>query len=249
VSAALLAATLAIFPIVAFAAEIRILSAGALSQPLKELVPRFEQATGDKISIVYGNAGAVRALLEKGEAADLVILPADSLAEVEAKGLVQPGTRADLAAVNIGVAVKKGVPAPDISTPDALKRALLEAKAVAYSDPARATSGKHFDSVVLPALGIADQVRAKAKLQTEGSSAEFVRRGEADIAVQQVSELLSVEGVTVIGLLPPSLQKTTIYSAVIATRAAARQSAEKLIAFLASAPSKAVFRAKGMEPS
>jgi molybdate transport system substrate-binding protein len=248
VPAALLTA-LAVFPIVAFAAEIRILSAGALSQPLKELLPRFEQATGDKISIVYGNAGAVRALLEEGEAADLVILPADGLADVEAKGFVQSGTRADLAAVNIGVAVRKGVPAPDISTSDALKRALLEAKAVAYSDPARATSGKHFDSVVLPALGIADEVRAKAKLQAEGSSAEFVRRGEADIAVQQVSELLSVEGVTVIGLLPASLQKTTIYGAVIATRATARQSAEKLIAFLTSAPSKAVFRAKGMEPS
>jgi molybdate transport system substrate-binding protein len=144
--------------------------------------------------------------------------------------------------------VKSGTTPPDIATPDALKRALLAAKAVAYSDPARASSGKHFDTVVLPALGIAAEVRAKAKLQTEGSSAEFVRRGEADIAVQQVSELLPVEGVSVIGLLPASLQKATVYSAVGCARAASPDAAQKLVAFLGSPPSKVVFKAKGMDP-
>jgi len=230
-----------------FAAEIKVLAAGALTQPLKEIVPRFEQETGDKVTIVYGNAGSVRAMLEKGDAADVVMLPGDAIADVQARGLVQAGTRVDLAAVNIGIAMKKGVAPPDISTPDALKRALLAAKAVAYSDPARATSGKHFDTVVLPALGIADEVRAKAKLQTEGSAAEFVRRGEADIAVQQVSELLPVDGVTVIGLLPASLQKVTVYSGAIAKQAAAKDSAQKLMAFLTSPASKAVFKAKGMD--
>ena len=233
----------------AFAAEIKVLAAGALGQPLKELVPRFEQETGNKVTIVYGNAGSVRSMLEKGDAVDVVMLPADALAEAEARGSLQAGTRVDLAAVAIGVAMKKGIAPPDISTPDALKRALLAAKAVAYSDPARATSGKHFDTVVLPALGIADEVRAKAKLQTEGSSAEFVRRGEADIAVQQVSELLSVEDVMVIGLLPAALQKVTIYSAEIAKAAPAKDAAQKLMAFLTSPESKAVFKAKGMDAS
>jgi molybdate transport system substrate-binding protein len=124
---------------------------------------------------------------------------------------------------------------------------VFAAKAVAYSDPTRATSGKHFDSVVLPALGIADQVRAKAKLQTEGSAAEFVRRGEADIAVQQVSELLPVEGVSVIGLLPQSLQKVTIYSAAVATKASSKDAAQKLLAFLTTPASRAVFKSKGMD--
>src|SRR5437764_11308378 len=143
------------------ATEIKVVAAGALGQPLKELVPRFEQDTGNKVSIVYGNAGSVRSMLEKGDAVDVVMLPAEALTETEARGLVQPGTRVDLAAVAIGVAMKKGVAPPDISTPDALKRALLAARAVAYSDPARTTSGKHCDTVVLPALALAEQVRAK----------------------------------------------------------------------------------------
>jgi len=243
----LLAAAFSLSPMTAFATDIKVLAAGALAQPLKEIVPRFEQETGNQVSIVYGNAGSVRSMLDKGDAADVVMLPADALAEAEARGSVQAGTRVDLAAVAIGVAMKKGVAPPDISTPEALKRALLAAKAVAYSDPARATSGKHFDTVVLPALGIADEVRAKAKLQTEGSSAEFVRRGEADIAVQQVSELLPVEGVMVIGLLPASLQKVTVYGAGIANAAAAKDAAQKLMAFLTSPASKAVFKAKGMD--
>jgi molybdate transport system substrate-binding protein len=237
-----------VFAAGAAAAEIKIISAGALAQPLRELVPQYEKETGDKVTVVYGNAGAVRERLEKGEACDLALMPAEGIADAESRGWIRPGTRRDLAQVSIGVAVKSGTTPPDIATPDALKRALLAAKAVAYSDPARASSGKHFDTVVLPALGIAAEVRAKAKLQTEGSSAEFVRRGEADIAVQQVSELLPVEGVSVIGLLPASLQKATVYSAVGCARAASPDAAQKLVAFLGSPPSKAVFKAKGMDP-
>ena len=245
---ALLAAALIVAaPLTVLAAEIRVLAAGALSQPLKELVPRFEQETRNKVTIAYANAGTLSSMLEKGEAADIVLMPADGLADAEARGWVQAGSRTELAAVAIGVAIRTGRAPPDVSTPDGLKRALLAAKAVAYSDPARATSGKHFDTVVLPALGIASEVRAKAKLQTEGSAAEFVRRGEADIAVQQVSELLAVEGVTVVGLLPASLQKVTVYGAAIGARAAAKDPARELIAFLSSPASKAVFKAKGID--
>jgi molybdate transport system substrate-binding protein len=240
-------AVLIAFPAFVSAAEIKVLSAGALTQPLRELIPQYEQRTGDKVTVVYGNAGVIRGLLEKGEPADIVAVPSDAMTEAESRGWVQAGTRTDLAAVGIGVAVKRGATPPDISTPDALKRALLAASAVAYSDPTRATSGKHFDSVVLPALGIADQVRAKAKLQTEGSAAEFVRRGEADIAVQQVSELLPVEGVTVVGLLPGALQKVTVYTAAVAAKASSKDAAQKLLAFLATPASRAVFKSKGMD--
>jgi len=242
-AAALLLAT----PAFALAVEIKVLSAGALKQPLTELIPQFERATNNKVTIIYGTAGAVRGMLEKSEAADLVILPAEGIVDANQHGWVQPDSRTDLATVAIGVAVKKGATVPDISTPDALKRALLDAKAVAYVDPTRGTSGRHFDTVVLAALGIASEVRAKAKLQTEGSAAEFVRRGEADIAIQQVSELLPVDGVTVVGLLPASLQKITVYSAAIATRAAASDAARELVTFLTTPASKAVFKAKGMD--
>jgi molybdate transport system substrate-binding protein len=241
------AVVLFVVPVLTLAAEIKLLAVGALTQPLGELVPQFERASQHKVTIVYGTAGALRGMLEKGEAADLVMLPAEGIVDAEKHGWLQPGTRVDLATVGIGIAVKKGAPLPDISTPEGLRRALLAAKAVAYLDPTRGTSGRHFATVVLPALGIASEVRAKAKLQTEGSAAEFVRRGEADIAVQQISELLPVDGVTVVGLLPSSLQKITTYSAAIAARATASDPARQLLAFLAAPASKAVFKAKGMD--
>jgi molybdate transport system substrate-binding protein len=242
-------AILVVLPAFASAAEIKVLSAGALSQSLRELIPQYEQQTGDKVTVAYGNAGVIRGMLEKGESADVVMVPSEVIADAEGRAWVQMGTSKDLASVAIGVAVKKGATPPDISTPDALKLALLSAKAVAYSDPSRATSGKHFDSVVLPALGIADQVRAKAKLQSEGSAAEFVQRGEADIAVQQVNELLAVEGVTVVGLLPASLQKVTLYRAAVAGKASSKDASQRLLAFLTTPSSRAVFKSKGMEPA
>jgi molybdate transport system substrate-binding protein len=231
----------------AAAAELKVFSAGAVREPLGELVPEYERTTNRSVTVTYGTAGALRALLEKGERADLIILPAEGMAEAEMRGWVQPGTPRDLAHVGISVAVRTGAPLPDIATPQALKRALLDAKAVAYVDPTRGTSGRHIDTVVLPSLHIANEVRAKAKLQTEGSAAEFVRRGEADIAIQQISELLAVDGVTVVGPLPASLQKITIYSAAIATGASEPETARQLIVFLSSPASAAVFRAKGMD--
>jgi len=162
------------FPVLVAAAENNVLSAGALTGAMHELIPRYEQRSGDTISIVYGNAGTVRGLLDKGQAADVVMLPSEAITDVEAKGLVESGTPQGLAALAIGVAVKQGAPAPDISAPDALRRALLAAKAVAYTDPARATSGKHFDSVVLPTLGIQ---RFVAFLTTPSSKAVFKAKG------------------------------------------------------------------------
>ena len=234
-------------PCYAAAAEIKVLSAGAVQEALQELAPTFERSTQHRLEITYGTAGTLRALLDKGARADVIILPEEGIADAAANGWVQAGTRRDLAHVAIGVAVRKGAPQPDITTPEALKRALLEASAVAYMDPTRATSGRYFDRVVLPALGIASEVHAKAKLQTEGSAAEFVRRGEADIAIQQISELLAVDGVTVVGTLPPPLQKISTYSAAIAANAQAPEPARQFIEFLGTPASKTVFRARGMD--
>jgi molybdate transport system substrate-binding protein len=232
----------------AAAAEIQVLAAGALQAALRELTPAFERSTHHRLVFTYGTAGTLSTLLANGASADVIVLPAEGITEAEAHGWVQPGTRRDLARVGIGVAVRKGASLPDIATPEALKRALLDARAVAYVDPTRGTSGRHFDRVVLPALGIANEVRAKAKLQTEGSAAEFVRRGEADIAVQQISELLAVDGVTVVGPLPAPLQKITTYSVAIATHAPEPEPARQLIEFLRTPASQAVFKDKGMDP-
>jgi molybdate transport system substrate-binding protein len=244
---ALAAALLVVAPWSAAAAEIKVLSAGAVRAALEELAPAFERSTHHSLAITYGTAGALQAMLAKGTGADVIVLPVEGIAEAQASGWVRAGTRRDLARVGIGVAVRNGAPLPDIATPEALRRALLAARAVAYVDPSRGTSGRYFDGVVLPALGIASEVRAKAKLQTEGSAAELVRRGEADIAVQQVSELQAVEGVTVVGLLPAPLQRITTYSAAIAANAQAAEAAGQLIEFLVTAASQAVFRSKGMD--
>lgn len=231
----------------AAAGEIRVLSAGALHEALRELAPAFERSAGQHLAITYAPAGSLRTMLAQGARADVIILPAEGFAEAEAAGWVRPGTRRDLARVGIGVAIRTGAPLPDIATPEALKRTLLAAKAVAYVDPTRGTSGRHFDSVVLPALGIAGEVRAKAKLQTEGSAAEYLRRGEADIAIQQISELLGVEGVTVVGPLPAPLQKISTYSTAIAANAQVPELAQQFIDFLSTPASTAVFKTKGMD--
>jgi len=234
-------------PRTAVAAEIKVFSAGAVRAAVQELAPAFEHSTHHSLAITYGTAGALRATLDKGAPADIVILPREAVAEAEANGSIQPATRRDLAHVAIGLAVRTGTRLPDISTPEALKRALQDAHAVAYVDPTRGTSGRYFDQVVLPALGIASEVRAKAKLQSEGSAAEFLRRGEADIAVQQISELLSVEGVTVVGPLPAPLQKVSTYSAAVTVNARAPELAQELIDFLSTPASQAVFKARGMD--
>jgi len=243
----LAAAWLLVAPGTAAAAEIKVLSAGAVKEALQELAPEFERSTHHSLEITYGTAGTLRAMLEQGARADVIILPLEGITEAEANGWAKGGTGRELAHVAIGVAVKRGAPQPDITTPEALRHALLEASAVAYMDPTRATSGRFFDRVVLPALGIANEVRAKARLQTEGSAAEFVRRGEADIAIQQISELLAVDGVTVVGPLPAPLQKISTYSAAIATRAQAAEPGRQLIEFLGAPASKTVFKAKGMD--
>jgi len=240
-------ALLLIAPWAAAAEEITVLSAGAVREALQELGPAFERSTQHRVAITYGTAGALQAMLAKGARVDVIVLPAEGLAAAEASGWIRPGTRHDLAHVGIGVAVRKGAPLPDITTAEALKRALLDARAVAYVDPTRGTSGRYFDGVVLPALGIASEVRAKAKLQTDGSAAEFVRRGEADIAIQQVSELLAVDGVTVVGPLPAPLQRITTYGAAIGANAQAPGPAGQLIEFLITPASKAVFKSKGMD--
>jgi molybdate transport system substrate-binding protein len=243
----LAAALLLVAPRPAAADAITVLSAGAVREALQELAPAFERSAQQRVAITYGTAGALRAMLANGARADVVILPAESIAEAEASGWVRSGTRRDIARVGIGVAVRKGAPPPDIATAETLKHALLEARAVAYVDPTRGTSGRYFDGVVLPTLGIANEVRAKAKLQTDGSAAEFVRRGEADIAIQQISELLAVDGVTVVGPLPAPLQKITTYSATIGAHAQASGPAAQFIEFLITPASKAVFQSKGMD--
>ncbi|MGE5096995.1 MAG: molybdate ABC transporter substrate-binding protein [Betaproteobacteria bacterium] len=242
---AFLAATLACLAATAHAAEITVLSGGAVKSAFTEAAKAWERKTGNAVKATFAPAGDLRAKIAAGESADVLIVPRENLAEFEKAGALAPGVPRDLAGVAMGAAVRKGAPVPDISTPEALKRTLLAAKSLTYMDPARGTSGRHFDQSVLPALGIRDEVRAKTVFGEGGFIAVKVARGEVEIAFHQITEILPVPGVTVVGPLPRELQKVTVYSGAVMKGAMHRAEAQSLLDFLTSPEGRKAFLDRG----
>jgi molybdate transport system substrate-binding protein len=227
------------------AAEVRMMSGGAMKTAILEAAAAWEKQSGHRLVASFAPAGELRKRVGAGEVADILVVPAENLAEYEKSGAIDPASRRDLAVVGMGAAVRKGAPVPDISTPEALKRTLLGAKSLTYMDPGRGTSGKHFDETVLPRLGIRDEVRAKATLGEGGFIAEKVARGEVEIAFHQMSEMLPVAGITIVGPLPRELQKETVYSAALMKGGTASAAARSLLDYLVSAEGRKVFAARG----
>lgn len=228
------------------AAEVKVLSAGAVKTVVTDLAEAFRQETGHTVQLTFDTVGALRQRAA-AEPADVLILTDAAIDDLARQGIVVAGTRTDIARVGIGVAVRQGAPLPDISTPDALKQTLLAVKSLVYVDPARgATSGIHF-AAVLQRLGIADAVKDKTLLWPGGFAAEAVARGQAELCVHQISEILPVPGVTLVGPLPKDLQKVTTYSAGLAARSAAPDAARAWLAFLARPAFKAKFAAAGLD--
>ena len=231
----------------AFAAEIRLLTAGAMRAVVVELLPEFESKTGHKVSIDNATAGTLAKRIEGGEAFDVAIITPKIIGDLEQKGKIASGSPTGLAKVGIGVAVKEGATLPDIGTVEAFKRTLLDAKSVAYIDPkSGGSSGIYFDGL-LDRLGIADQVRPKAKLKQGGYVAELVASGEAEVAVHQISEIVPVQGVILVGPLPAEIQNTTVYAAGIGSAATDSAAAKALIDHLAGPAAAGVLKTKGME--
>lgn len=245
--AALLAALALLVPAGrAGAAELKVLSTPALREAWHELQPKFE-ASGHKLTLVLGTSGGIAKRVAEGEAGDVIISTSSGIEGLARDGKVAAGTIGPVAKSQVGLAVLKGAPRPDISTPEALKQTLLGAKAVAYSDPAGGgASGIHL-AKVLERLGIAQQVNARAKLGRAVPNALAVVRGEADIAVQQLPELLAVPGVEVVGPLPGDFQNTTTFSAAVLTTSKDPAAAKTLVDFLRSPETAAVLKAKGFE--
>ena len=230
----------------AAAAELNVLSAGAVKTIVTELADAFRQETGHTVKLTFDTVGAQRKRAVT-EPVDVLILTDAAIDEMAGQGQVVAGTRTDLARAGIGVGVREGAPRPDISTPEALKRALLAARSLVYVDPARgATSGIHFAGV-LQRLGIADAVKDKTVLWPGGFAAEAVVKGQAELVVHQISEILPVRGVTLVGPLPKELQKITTYSGGLAAKSAAPDAARTLLAFLARPAFKAKFAAAGLD--
>jgi len=227
------------------AVEITVLSGGAVKSAFTDAVKLYEKKSGNKVDATFAPAGDLRKKIAAGESADVLIVPRENLPEFDKAGALAAGTERELAGVAMGAAVRKGAPMPDISTPAALKRTLLEAKSLTYMDPTRGTSGKHFDESVLPALGIRDEVRKKAVLGEGGYIAEKVARGEVDIAFHQMTEMLPVAGVTVVGPLPKELNKVTVYAASVMKGAKHPAEAKALVDFLASPEGRKAFLDRG----
>ena len=233
----------------ASASTIRVIVSGAFRAAYLELIAAFERSSGYRVDTAFGGSmgtapTAIPMRLNNGEAADLVILAAEALDPLAKKGLIRAGSRVDLVRSGIGVAVRAGAAVPDIGSVDAFKRTLLAAPSIAFSTSA---SGVYVTSL-FQRLGIADAIRAGLKqIQGEPVGA-VVARGEAAIGFQQLSELLPVPGITIVGPLPTELQTHAIFSAAIPARASDVDGARKLIAFLTAQDAAATIRKSGLDP-
>jgi molybdate transport system substrate-binding protein len=232
------------------AAEIDALISTAIKTVTDELLPPFERASGNTIRATYGPSGALIPRFERGEPADIFLTDSTAIDQLIKQGKILPG-RTDFARTGIGIAVRKGAPKPDVSTPEALKRALLAANSVGYAAPSGGSiTGPHIESM-FKQLGIAEQMAAKTKLAAGGPDGRvsiLVSSGEAEIGFQQVSELMSNPEVNVIGMLPSDLQQITIYSAGITTSAKEADAAKALIKALTAPSTAPVYKTKGLDP-
>jgi molybdate transport system substrate-binding protein len=234
----------------ASAAEVRVMISGGLTAAYKALVPDFERATGHKVITAYGPSmgtteNAIPVRLERGEPADVLIMVGYALGDLVDKGKVIADTRVDLVKSPIGMAVKSGAPKPDISSVDALKKTLLAAKSIAYSDSA---SGVYISTELFQKLGIAEEVKGKHRAIPAEPVGGVVARGDAEIGFQQISELKPVTGIDIVGQLPADVQKITVFSAGIATGSKEPEAGKALIRFLASPVARYVIVNSGMEP-
>lgn len=232
------------------AAEVRVMISGGLTAAYKELVPQFELATGNKVITAYGpsmgtTANAIPVRLERGEPADVLIMVGYALGDLIDKGKAAADSRVDLVRSPIGIAVKSGAPKPDISSAEAIKRALLAAKTIAYSDSA---SGVYISTEMFQKLGIAEEMKDKARKIPATPVGEIVAQGDAEIGFQQISELKPVHGIDIVGPLPAELQKITVFSAGIASVSKEPDAGKALIKFLASPAARDAIINSGMEP-
>jgi molybdate transport system substrate-binding protein len=232
------------------AAELHALITTAIKDVVDQLEPGFAKDTGDMVVVSYGPSGGVARRFLGGEPADFIVIDSVAVDGLIKQGKLMPG-RSDLATTGIGICVKKGAPHPDVSTPEALKRALLAAKTIGHTDPAGGGITALHIQKVFKQLGIAAEIAPRIRLAAGGPNGRvsvLVSSGEAEIGLQQVSELMSNPDVDVIGTLPAELQQTTIYSAGIATSAKNADGAKAFIAALGSPSAKQAFKANGLDP-
>ena len=231
-------------------AEIKVFSTGAVEPMVKMFAPVFERESGHKADLIFGTAGGIRGRLDAGEQPDLLILPAATMETMDKAGKLMPGTRTDLGRTITGIAIKEGAPAPDVSTPEAFKQALIKARGVSYSDPAAGGSSGTYFAGLLQKMGIADAVNKKAVLGKRGYEvAQAVVDGRVEIGTTFISELLTVPGVRILGPLPGDLYFANTYTAGIPAASRQAEAAKALLRVLTNPAARDKWVKAGLEPA
>lgn len=245
----LLAAMLAVaaFPAAdaARAADVVLLSGGPMKTSIEALLPEFTRASGHRVRADYQPMGEITNRLRANAFADIVIMTPEAIAPLQREGRIAAEGQTPLAQVGVGIAVHRDAPSPDISTPDALRRALLAARSIVYIDPTRGTSGRHVVEV-FERLGISEQMKGKTTLGSGGFVVEPVGRGAVELGIHQVSEILPVPGVKLVGELPRELQRYTTYVAALTPGVKEAEAARELVRYLRSPAAQALIRSNGL---
>lgn len=229
---------------IAGAADLKVFSAGAAKAAMVPLVEAFARTSGHNVDIDFATMGLIQDKLRSGEKADVLVLAAEVGEALAKAGIIVPASVKPLAKVGVGVAVAENARAPDISTAAAFRKTLVDAKSIVMIDPARGTSGKHLVEVY-QRLGLTELLKPKMRYGAGGYIVEPVGRGEVELGLHQISEILPVKGVKLVGPLPEELQKWTLYVGAVTPGAAAPQAAADLVAYLSGFQSKAIYLSKG----
>jgi len=239
------AAVMVIATSTAHASEIKVIASAAVKEVVLDLIPAFAMSSGHKVTTIWAGTEAITKRISGAEVVDIVLIAAPNIDKLVSEGRLFAGSRADVAKSGIGVAVRAGQPRPDISSGEAVKKAVLAAKSVAYSS---GPSGFYLADL-FKKMGIAEQIKDKVKQTPSGVQVgEVVARGEADLGFQQVSELLHLKGIHYLGPLPADIQHITVFSAGLHTAAPAPDAAKALTKFLTAPEAAPVIRRSGMDP-
>jgi molybdate transport system substrate-binding protein len=229
-------------------ATLRVFSGGAPQAVFSRLTPQFERQSGHRVDYVFAVMSALREKVAAGEAADVLVMPTNILDAYEKGGVVRASGRAVLGLVGICAVVRAGVPKPDLSTPDGVRQAMLNARAVTHATPGETPSGTHMGKVI-ETLGIAEAMRGKTIHRSAlRGGVELVASGEAEIGFYPKSEVIGAGGLALVGPLPPAMQLTTVYGAAVTSRSAAPAAGTAFIAFMSDRQHRAVWTQGGFDP-
>jgi len=229
------------------AADLRVLSGGGARAVLQTLAPQFQAATGNRVELHFAVVGVIQQQLMKGEKADVLVLPVPLIDAVEKAGAFRTRLRTIVGRIPIGVVVREGVGAPDISHPDAVRQALVSARSVVFPDPKVTPTGKHL-MATFAQMGIAESMQPKITFKNAiDGGVNLVRDGKVDLGLFLVTEIVPVKGITLVGTLPSSLQGYVVYAAAVAADTNASEAAVRFVKSLAEPEARSTWKAAGFE--